>query len=55
LTAVPNASTGSTMPQTVQGYNMISWTLEGTTYWAVSDLNLEELQMFARLFRAAPA
>jgi anti-sigma factor RsiW len=55
LTAVPNASAGSTTPQTVQGYNMISWTAEGTTYWAVSDLNLEELQMFARLFRAAPA
>ena len=42
-------------PQTVQGYNMIAWTAEGMTYWAVSDLNLEELQMFARLFRAAPA
>jgi anti-sigma factor RsiW len=55
LMAVPNASAGSTAPQTVQGYNMISWTAEGTTYWAVSDLNLEELQMFARLFRAAPA
>jgi anti-sigma factor RsiW len=55
LTALPNASAGSTTPQTVQGYNMIAWTVEGTTYWAVSDLNLEELQMFARLFRAAPA
>jgi len=55
LMAVPNALAGSTTPQTVQGYNMISWTAEGTTYWAVSDLNLEELQMFARLFRAAPA
>ena len=55
LTAVPNASAGSTTPQTVQGYNMIAWTAEGMTYWAVSDLNLEELQMFARLFRAAPA
>jgi anti-sigma factor RsiW len=55
LLAVPNALAGSTTPQTVQGYNMISWTAEGTTYWAVSDLNLEELQMFARLFRAAPA
>ena len=55
LMAVPNASAGATAPQTVQGYNMISWTAEGTTYWAVSDLNLEELQMFARLFRAAPA
>jgi anti-sigma factor RsiW len=55
LTAVPNASVGLTTPQTVQGYNMISWTAEGMAYWAVSDLNLEELQMFARLFRAAPA
>ncbi len=54
LTAVPNASMGSTTSQTVQGYNMIAWTVEGMTYWAVSDLNLEELQMFARLFRAAP-
>jgi anti-sigma factor RsiW len=55
LTAVPNASIGSTTSQTVQGYNMIAWTVEGMTYWAVSDLNLEELQMFARLFRAAPS
>ena len=44
----------NTTPQTVQGYNMIAWTAEGMTHWAVSDLNLEELQMFARLFRAAP-
>ena len=55
LTAVPNASIDSTRSQTVQGYNMIAWTVEGMTYWAVSDLNLEELQMFARLFRAAPS
>jgi anti-sigma factor RsiW len=54
LTAVPNA-VGNTTPQTVQGYNLISWTAENVTYWAVSDLNLEELQMFARLFRAAPS
>jgi len=55
LTAVPNVSAGTTTSQTVQGYNMIAWTAEGTTYWAVSDLNLEELQLFARLFRAAPS
>jgi anti-sigma factor RsiW len=55
LTAVPNASTGIKTSQTVQGYNMIAWTAEGMTYWAVSDLNLEELEMFARLFRAAPS
>jgi anti-sigma factor RsiW len=55
LTAVPNASVGNRTSQTVQGYNMIAWTAEGMTYWAVSDLNLEELEMFARLFRAAPS
>jgi anti-sigma factor RsiW len=55
LTAVPNVSVGSTTPQTVQGYNMISWTAEGMAYWAVSDLNLQELEMFARLFRSAPS
>lgn len=55
LTAVPNAPVGVRTSQTVQGYNMIAWTAEGMTYWAVSDLNLEELEMFARLFRAAPS
>jgi anti-sigma factor RsiW len=55
LTAVPNAPVGIRTSQTVQGYNMIAWTAEGVTYWAVSDLNLEELEMFARLFRAAPS
>jgi anti-sigma factor RsiW len=55
LTAVPNVSPGIRTPQTIQGYNMIAWTAEGTTCWAVSDFNLEELEMFARLFRAAPS
>ena len=55
LTAVPNASVGITTSQTVRGYNMIAWTTEDMTYWAVSDLNLEELETFARLFRAAPS
>jgi len=55
LTAVPNAPVGSSASQTVQGYNMISWTAEGMAYWAVSDLNLQELEMFARLFRSAPS
>lgn len=31
-----------------QGYNLIHWTRAGMTYWAVSDLNLAELQEFAR-------
>jgi len=34
-----------------QGYNLIRWTNAGMTYWAVSDLNLAELQQFAQLFK----
>ena len=38
-----NADTKA-VAQTRQGYNMINWTKSGMTYWAVSDLNLAELQ-----------
>lgn len=31
-----------------QGYNLIHWTNAGMTFWAISDLNLTELQEFAR-------
>lgn len=34
-----------------QGYNLISWSTAGMTYWAVSDLNLVELQQFAHLLQ----
>ena len=30
-----------------QGYNLIHWTKSGMTYWAISDLNLAELQELA--------
>ena len=32
-----------------QGYNLISWTNSGMSYWAVSDVNLAELQQFVEL------
>jgi len=32
-----------------QGFNIIRWSNGGMTYWAVSDLNLAELQQFAQL------
>jgi anti-sigma factor RsiW len=35
-----------------QGYNLIRWTKAGMTYWAVSDLNLAELQQFVQLLQA---
>jgi len=34
-----------------QGYNLIRWAHGGMTYWAVSDLNLAELQQFAQLLQ----
>ncbi len=38
----------------INGYNVVSWSSDGTTYWAVSDLDAAELETFAQLFRAAP-
>jgi anti-sigma factor RsiW len=34
-----------------QGYNLIRWSNAGMTYWAVSDLNLSELQQFVQLLQ----
>lgn len=34
-----------------QGYNLIRWSHAGMTYWAVSDLNLAELQQFVQLLQ----
>ena len=33
-----------------QGYNLIHWTNSGMNYWAISDLNLAELQQYVQLF-----
>jgi anti-sigma factor RsiW len=30
----------------IQGYNLVHWSANGMTYWAVSDLNLQELKTF---------
>ena len=34
-----------------QGYNLINWTNTGMNYWAISDLNLAELQQFVQLLQ----
>ena len=33
------------------GYHVVAWMRDTMTYWAVSDLSLEELRQFARLYR----
>jgi anti-sigma factor RsiW len=38
---------------TLQGYHLIHWTKSGMTYWAVSDLNLNELQQFVQLVQVS--
>jgi anti-sigma factor RsiW len=57
LTAIPGAAGTQPAPtvRTKQGYNLISWTADGVSYWAVSDLNPSELETFARLFRETPS
>jgi anti-sigma factor RsiW len=37
--------------QTRNGYHLESWYSDGMTFWAVSDLNEEELRDFVRLYR----
>ena len=34
-----------------QGYNVVHWDRSGMTFWAVSDLNVTELQQFAQLLQ----
>jgi anti-sigma factor RsiW len=33
------------------GYNLVSWTQDGMTCWAVSDLQTSELEQFAQLYK----
>jgi anti-sigma factor RsiW len=39
---------------TRQGYHFIHWIDSNTNYWAVSDLNMEELDEFAKLVKETP-
>jgi anti-sigma factor RsiW len=55
LTAVPSAGrTGSRTPRARDGYNVLTWSDNGVTYWAASDLNARELGEFAAAFQSAP-
>ena len=39
----------STQASVSQGYNLIRWTSSGMEWWAISDMNLAELQQFVQL------
>lgn len=47
----PEEDNGAKPPevQTIQGYNVVSWSHNGMNYYAVSDLNTTELHQFADL------
>jgi anti-sigma factor RsiW len=45
----PQAGDTPTAIEVRQGYNQIHWTQAGMTYWAVSDLNADELHAFVQL------
>jgi len=57
LTAVAAPGAVDTAPtaRVDDGYNLVSWTAGGVTYWAVSDMAAADLAHFAELFRDAPA
>ncbi len=44
---------GGPKAETVQGYNVRHWSEGGLDYWAVSDLNADELAEFGQTFTAA--
>jgi anti-sigma factor RsiW len=53
LTAVPKPNLLIASSNTSEGYNLVTWHEGALTYWAVSDLNLKELEEFAALVRSA--
>lgn len=56
LLAVPDQRTasGTSVTQSIKGFNVVSWRQDKIAYWAISDLNAAELETFAQKFRAAP-
>jgi anti-sigma factor RsiW len=53
LTAVPASTPLPALPvHAADGYNILRWTDDGVSYWAISDLGLPELTTFEQLFRS---
>ena len=40
-------------PRSINGYNIVRWTENGVSYWAISDVEPKELELFAQLFRSS--
>jgi anti-sigma factor RsiW len=53
VTAVPASTPLPALPvRAADGYNILRWTDDGVSYWAISDLGLPELTTFEQLFRS---
>jgi anti-sigma factor RsiW len=52
----PAKSDASTPPQTAQrrGYNVVHWIQDGMMFWAVSDVEIAQLQNFAEIWQGSP-
>jgi anti-sigma factor RsiW len=50
----PGAGHAGAKIETVHGFNVRRWTLDGLDFWAVSDINAEELDEFGQKFMAGP-
>jgi anti-sigma factor RsiW len=53
LTAVPASPPARPVPRQIDGYRLLTWSGDGVTYWAVSDLEAADLEAFRQAFRAA--
>ena len=48
-----DAADSAVQRTTQQGFHLVHWTRDGLTYWAVSDLNMEELETLVGLVQSA--
>src|SRR5262245_208985 len=56
VTAIPASGRADASPvrRAADGFNMLHWIENGTSYWAVSDVAAADLDKFAQLFRTTP-
>ncbi len=47
----PSPKPAAAATQTLNGFHLESWSADGMTFWAVSDLNETELRQFVSLYR----
>jgi anti-sigma factor RsiW len=47
----PDKGIASEEPSVRQGYNLVHWNASGMTFWAVSDLNRNDLTSFVQLLK----